>query len=133
MRVAVIGAAGMIGRRLVARLAGDGVIGTERVSRLLLVDVAPVEAVDAGEIEVQTIAADIAQPGAPHEILAGLPDVIFDLAAVVSGEAEAEFEKGYRVNVDANRLLLEAVRARYRLPAAGRVQLVDCSVRAAVS
>ena len=39
------------------------------------------------------------------------PDVIFDLAAVVSGEAEDDFEKGYRVNLDGTRLLLEAIRA----------------------
>ena len=50
-------------------------------------------------------------PGVAHELLSGLPDVIFELAAVVSGEAEADFEKGYRVNLDGTRGLFEAVRA----------------------
>ncbi len=40
-----------------------------------------------------------------------VPDVIFHLAAVVSGEAESDFEKGYRVNLDGTRQLLEAIRA----------------------
>ena len=37
-------------------------------------------------------------------------DVIFHLAAIVSGEAESDFEKGYRVNVDGMRNLFEAIR-----------------------
>ena len=43
--------------------------------------------------------------------MAERPDVIFHLAAVVSGEAEADFEKGYRINLDGTRHLLEAIRA----------------------
>ena len=43
--------------------------------------------------------------------MAGRPDVIFHLAGVVSGEAETDFEKGYRVNLDGTRALLEAIRA----------------------
>ena len=38
------------------------------------------------------------------------PDVIFHLAAIVSGEAEADFDKGYRVNLDGTRQLFEAIR-----------------------
>ena len=44
------------------------------------------------------------------EIVASKPDVIFHLAAIVSGEAEADFDKGYRVNLDGTRLLFEAIR-----------------------
>jgi nucleoside-diphosphate-sugar epimerase len=43
-------------------------------------------------------------------MIAGRPDVIFHLAAIVSGEAEADFDKGYRINLDGTRLLLEAIR-----------------------
>jgi D-erythronate 2-dehydrogenase len=46
-------------------------------------------------------------------LVQGRPDLIFHLAAVVSGEAEADFEKGYRVNLDGTRALLEAVRAAH--------------------
>jgi D-erythronate 2-dehydrogenase len=111
MRVLVIGAAGMLGRKLVERLARDAVLGSERISDMLLVDVVAAEPVEAGECSVETLVADLADPGVAEDLLARLPDVIFDLAAVVSGEAENDFEKGYRVNLDATRLLLDAARA----------------------
>jgi nucleoside-diphosphate-sugar epimerase len=60
---------------------------------------------------VETVVADLSQPGAAAELLAERPDVVFHLAAVVSGEAEADLEKGYRVNLDATRMLFEANRA----------------------
>jgi nucleoside-diphosphate-sugar epimerase len=44
-------------------------------------------------------------------ILAGRPDLIFHLAAIVCGEAEAYFDKGYRINLDATRQIFEAIRA----------------------
>ena len=62
----------------------------------------------SGELQLAT--ADLSVTGAPEELLQGRPDVIFHLAAVVSGEAETDFEKGYRVNLDGTRSLLEAIR-----------------------
>ncbi|MGB0096210.1 MAG: D-erythronate dehydrogenase [Solirubrobacteraceae bacterium] len=114
MRILVLGAAGMLGRRLVERLASEAVLGTERISHMLLVDAVPVEPVASGGIGVETLVGDIAELGVVAEAVSELPDVIFDLAAVVSGEAEADFEKGYRVNVDATRLLFDALRAPAR-------------------
>ena len=76
-----------------------------------LVDVVPTSPAGPCSFEVDAIVVDAAQPGVAHELLSGLPDVIFELAAVVSGEAEADFEKGYRVNLDGTRGLFEAVRA----------------------
>ncbi len=48
-------------------------------------------------------ATDIAAPGVAETIFAGKPDLVFHLAAIVSGEAEADFDKGYRINLDATR------------------------------
>ena len=62
MRVLVIGAAGMLGRKLVQRPARDAGLGTERISEVLLVDVVPTESVGAGEFAVDTVVADIAKP-----------------------------------------------------------------------
>jgi D-erythronate 2-dehydrogenase len=102
----------MVGRKLVERLTSDGVLGREPISSMALVDVAPGSAVkEPCPVEIETVLADLARPGVVHEVLSGRPDVIFDLAAVVSGEAEADFEKGYRVNLDATRWLFDAVRA----------------------
>jgi D-erythronate 2-dehydrogenase len=60
---------------------------------------------------VKTRAADLADPGVADKAVSERPDAIFHLAGVVSGEAETDFEKGYRVNLDGTRALLEAVRA----------------------
>ena len=114
IRVLVIGAAGMIGRKLARRLAGDGAIGDRGISALSLVDVVAAPAPESGRgpaPEVDTIVADVTEPDVATELVASRPEVIFDLAAVVSGEAEDDFQKGYRVNLDGTRLLLEAIRA----------------------
>jgi len=94
-KVLVIGAAGMIGRKLVARLRKDG------VGEVIEQDVVPF---DGG------IVSDLSAPGEAEKLVAKRPDLIFHLAAVVSGEAEADFEKGYRVNLDGTRYLFEAIR-----------------------
>ena len=78
-------------------------------------------------------AADLTAPGKAASAVEGRPDVIFHLAGVVSGEAELDFDKGYRVNLDGTRALLEAIRATgdgYR--PTGRLHLVDRGVRRAV-
>jgi D-erythronate 2-dehydrogenase len=113
IRVLVIGAAGMIGRKLAQRLAADRAIGDQDIFALSLVDVvaSPSPGLSESDVELDTVVADLADPGVGAELLAARPDVIFDLAAVVSGEAEDDFDKGYRVNLDATRLLLEAIRA----------------------
>src|SRR4051812_1211767 len=111
MRILVIGAAGMLGVKLVQRLVRDGRLGPEAISQLTLVDLVAAEPpADAG-FAVESTVADLAEPGVAATVLTGRPDVIFHLAAVVSAEAEDELEKGYRVNLDATRMLLDAIRA----------------------
>ncbi len=105
MRILIIGAAGMLGRKLSERLIRDGALGTRPIAELTLADVAAGAGPCAGMLN-----ADLSEPGVAGELIASRPDVIVDLAAVVSGEAEADFEKGYRVNLDATRHLLEAIR-----------------------
>jgi nucleoside-diphosphate-sugar epimerase len=108
MHVLVIGAAGMIGRKLVQRIAADGGIAGKAVTKLTLVDVVAPTA-PAG-IPAECWAADLSSPGEAARMLAGRPELIYHLAAIVSGEAEADFDKGYRINLDGTRLLFEAIR-----------------------
>jgi D-erythronate 2-dehydrogenase len=109
MHVLIIGAAGMIGRKLTERLVHDGVLAGQPVDRLTLADVtAPLRPQFAGKVETPT--SDLSVPGEAERMLGSRPDAIFHLAAVVSGEAEADFDKGYRINLDGTRLLLEAIR-----------------------
>jgi nucleoside-diphosphate-sugar epimerase len=95
-RILVIGAAGMIGRKLVARLAKEG--GIELIQH----DVMPFEGAAA--------VSDLSTPGEAEKLVSRRPDLIYHLAAIVSGEAEADFEKGYRINLDGTRRLFEAIR-----------------------
>ena len=64
--------------------------------------------------------------------IAERPDVIFHLSAIVSGEAEADLEKGYAVNFDGTRNILEAIRALGRLPPAADLRLLDRGLRRAL-
>ncbi|HET7192123.1 MAG TPA: D-erythronate dehydrogenase [Pseudolabrys sp.] len=111
MHILVTGAAGMIGRKLVARLVSDGKLNGQTIARLTLTDVvAPETPRDFGGA-VETSTSDLSAAGAAVKAVASKPDVIFHLAGVVSGEAEIDFEKGYRVNLDGTRALFEAARS----------------------
>jgi len=111
MHILITGAAGMIGRKLTARLVKNGRLNDKSIDRLTLIDVVQPEKPSgfAGAVELST--SDLSAPGAAAKAVAGKPEVIFHLAGVVSGEAETDFEKGYRVNLDGTRALLEAIRA----------------------
>jgi len=110
VRILVLGAAGMLGRRLVERLGRDGRLGTAAIQQLVLADIVEPERPSTA-LDIETVVADLAVPKAAEDLLSTRPDVVFHLAAVVSGEAEADFEHGYRVNLDGMRQLLDAVRA----------------------
>ncbi|PZN17301.1 MAG: NAD-dependent epimerase [Proteobacteria bacterium] len=109
MKVLIIGGAGMIGQKLAQRLAKDGHLGGKPIDSLVLSDVVEARCRDCPFPMVAKVGA-ASQPGPAGALVADRPDVIFHLAAIVSGEAEQEFDKGYRVNVDGTRALFEAVR-----------------------
>jgi len=111
MHILITGAAGMIGRKLTARLADTKSLNGKPIDKLTLIDVVAPQKPEKFAGLVETAAADIADPGTARTAVAGRPDVIFHLAGVVSAEAELDFEKGVRVNLDGSRALLEAVRA----------------------
>ena len=111
MEVLILGAAGMIGAKLTARLIRDGNIGGKTIERATLVDVVAPAKPSNAPFEVETLAADLSGTGVAASLVAKRPDVIFHLAAIVSGEAEADFEKGYRINLDGTRYLFDAVQA----------------------
>ncbi|HEY8267339.1 MAG TPA: D-erythronate dehydrogenase [Xanthobacteraceae bacterium] len=116
MHVLVIGAAGMIGQKLVQRLARDPHIGGKPIERMTLQDVVEPAVPKGVSFKVSTRAGDITVPGEAAALVADAPEMIFHLAAIVSGEAETDFEKGYRINLDGMRFLLEAIRARGHKP-----------------
>ncbi len=110
MHILIIGAAGMVGRKITAAILADPAIGGRTVTALSLVDVTAPQAPDWPIGRVSAKAVDLGDPAAPAQLIADRPDVIIHLAAVVSGDAEMHFDKGYRVNVDGTRALLDAIR-----------------------
>lgn len=114
MHILIIGAAGMIGRKLTAALVRDGQIGGQVISGLTLADVIAPPRPEGFAGDVTLRALDIGRAASAATLVAGRPDLIFHLAAIVSGEAEEDFDKGYRVNLDGTRWLFEAIRAAGR-------------------
>ena len=114
MRVVITGGAGFLGSRLARAILARGTLTDSRgnsrtVRELVLVDiVAPPAQTDPrvrvvqGALDDRALVADVVTRGT---------DSVFHLAAVVSGQAEADFDIGMRVNVDATRRLLERARA----------------------
>jgi D-erythronate 2-dehydrogenase len=110
LHILVLGAAGMVGRKLVDRLVTDGRLGTNEITKMTLHDVVAAKQPEKASFPVETLSGDFALPGVPEKLISGRPDVIFHLAAIVSGEAELDFDKGYRINLDGTRMLFDAIR-----------------------
>ena len=110
MHILILGAAGMVGRKLLERLAREGQLGGREITKVTLHDVVEPSAPGEARFETTTVASDFAQPGEAERLVGERPDVIFHLAAIVSGEAEADFEKGDRINLDGTRFLFDAIR-----------------------
>jgi nucleoside-diphosphate-sugar epimerase len=113
MRVVITGGAGFLGRRLASRLLERGTLTDARgksreISRMVLLDVVP--ATLRPDPRLVIIAGDLADPAVIDHAVTRDTDTVFHLAAVVSGQAEADFDIGMRVNLDATRLLLERCR-----------------------
>jgi D-erythronate 2-dehydrogenase len=111
MHILITGAGGMIGRKLAARLTKTGELNGRNIDRITLTDLTAPQAPAQFPGAVECRAADIGDAAAAPAALEGRPDVIFHLAAIVSGEAERDFDKGMRINLDGSRALLDAVRS----------------------
>jgi nucleoside-diphosphate-sugar epimerase len=110
MHILIIGGAGMVGRKLTERLVKEGALGGKTITKATLHDVVTPTKPANAPFAVETVEGDISKPGEVEKLVAARPDVIFHLAAIVSGEAEADFDKGYRINLDGTRYLFDAVR-----------------------
>jgi D-erythronate 2-dehydrogenase len=119
MNVVITGGAGFLGSRLARELLQRGKLtgpdGTAQdITRITLVDVVAARGFDDRRVEV--LAGDIADPEVVAAAITTETDSIFHLAAVVSGQAEAEFDLGMRINLDATHLLLERARRNRNRP-----------------
>ena len=111
LNVLITGAAGMVGQKLARRIARDATLAGGRVRRVTLVDVVPAAVPPTpSEVEFVVQTGDLRQMETAERWISAGPDTIFHLAAIVSGEAEKDFDKGYAINLDGTRNLLEAIR-----------------------
>jgi nucleoside-diphosphate-sugar epimerase len=109
MRILIIGGAGMVGQKLARRLAGDSGLA-KQIEELVLYDVA-VAARPEASFRSTSMTGNLADEAEAKKLAALKPDVVFHLAAIVSGDAEKNFDKGWDINARGSWHLLEALRA----------------------
>lgn len=110
MHILITGAAGMIGRKIAERLLADGELNRRPISKLTLHDIVTPDTQPTTETSILPVVGDISDPVVIERLVAEKPDLVIHLAAIVSGEAEADFAKGYAVNLNGTRLLFDALR-----------------------
>src|SRR6185437_5604371 len=110
MRIVITGGCGFLGRRLALLLLDQGsALGT--IDELVLFDNAPSALPLPDDKRVRLVTGDIADRDTVQRLILPGTDAVFHLAAIVSGQAEADTDLGYRVNLDGTRAVLDACRA----------------------
>ncbi|MFI4948062.1 MAG: D-erythronate dehydrogenase [Alphaproteobacteria bacterium] len=110
MRIVITGGCGFLGRRVAIRLLERG-CALGPVNELVLFDNAAPALPLPEDKRLRLVTGDIADPATARRLIAPGSDAVFHLAAIVSGEAEANTDLGYRVNLDGTRAVLDACRA----------------------
>ena len=119
MKVLITGGAGFLGKRLARRLLELGSLtgadgGKRQIEQLVLLDVVAAEGFHDPRVRVVT--GDIADTALLDSVIDADTASVFHLAAIVSGQAEADFDLGMRINLDASRQLLDVCRSRGHTP-----------------
>jgi nucleoside-diphosphate-sugar epimerase len=119
MKVVITGGAGFIGRRLARQILEKGSLaGTDGkqqdITKIVLFDV--VEATGFDDPRVETIAGDVSDKAQVASAVGMDADSIFHLAAIVSAQAEEDYDLGMRINLDGTRHVLDAARAMNHVP-----------------
>ena len=109
MKILITGGGGFIGQKLAKKLCETGTLNQQKITEITLADVQE-PAVFEASIPVRRIVSDISSASDVDALFEGKPDVIYHLAAIVSGAAEANFDLGMRINLGGTINVLDAAR-----------------------
>ena len=142
MRILVTGAAGFIGQMVVNALAARDILvlnGTERrISAILAADIAegPLNALAAAHHRVHALPGTLSSQDVLDRIAEDSPDLVIHLAAVVSGQAETDFDLGMAVNLQSTIDLINACRRMAKPPVflfSSSVAVFSCAANDTIS
>lgn len=108
-RVLILGGGGMVGQKLAGHLLAHGLPGAGTPDITLFDMSYPLTGVDVADKRV----GDISDKATVDRLAADRFDLIYHLASIVSGEAEADFDKGWQTNLGSMMHLLEALRDQH--------------------
>ena len=112
MKILILGGAGMIGQKLLNLILQKKEIKSETVSEITLFDIIDAPYPDNSSIPIITKSGDISDPMVSNDLIKSKPDIVFHLAAIVSGQAEQEFDLGWNINTKGSWSLFEAIRSQ---------------------
>ncbi|MBN3801795.1 SDR family oxidoreductase [Paraburkholderia sp. Ac-20336] len=117
MKILITGGAGFLGQRLASQLLAGNTLNGKTITEVVLLDVArPTNDRLLGDARVRAVTGDISDRAVLERYIDTGTEAVFHLAAIVSGQAEADFDLGMRINLDASRALLEVCRAAGHAP-----------------
>lgn len=113
MNIVITGAAGFLGKKLVKALLEKGSLlnrqgQSQAITRIIAFDIAPLTGIDDPRLKI--VCGDISSPAELALLIDQQTDSVFHLAAIVSGQAEQNFDLGMKINVDAARQIMERLR-----------------------
>lgn len=112
MKILIMGGAGMVGQKLLNLILKKQELRNKKVSEITLFDIIKAPYPENSSIPIITKSGDISDPTVSNDIISSKPDVIFHLAAIVSGQAEQEFDLGWNINAKGSWGLFEAIRSQ---------------------
>ena len=111
MKILILGSAGMIGQKLVAKLLSLKTINEKKIQEIILFDEITTPKIYENDTKIQIKTGDFSDPIVSKDLVKDKPELIFHLAAIVSGHAEKEFDLGWKVNAKGSWNLFEAIRS----------------------
>ena len=111
MKILILGAGGMLGRKLVSKLILLKKINGKKITKIILFDIVDIKTLKITDIPIQIKSGNLSDFKTCEKIISEKPDIIFHLAAIVSGQAEQEFDLGWNINAKGSWNLFESIRS----------------------